>query len=181
MVKLGQTVRAARLGRGWSQAELAQRAGTSERTVARLESNGTGTISVLVALAEALGLEVLPDAPSAVRTRAPRLPSARSTSPRGEDRRAVELHRSVVKHLRVDAERVIGIGLKNIERLRRTVRGEAGQRLVNEWQHALLAGPQQIESLCLRDDVHGADLRQVGPFMGVLDETDRLAALNRAA
>jgi len=118
--------------------------------------------------------------PSVGVARTPRLPVQRSSSLRGEDRRAFELHRSVVRHLRVDPDRVLSLAATNIERLRRTVRGGAGQQLVDEWQRALTAGPRAVEALCLRDDAHGADLRQVGPFMGVLDEDERLAALRRA-
>ncbi|WP_158930025.1 helix-turn-helix transcriptional regulator [Acidisphaera sp. S103] len=42
MATLGRRVRAARLRRNWSQAEMAQRAGVTRKTYAALESGDTG-------------------------------------------------------------------------------------------------------------------------------------------
>jgi len=52
---LAQRIRAARRGRGWTQQELASRAGLGIATIARLESKGRGQIASLVRVAGALG------------------------------------------------------------------------------------------------------------------------------
>ena len=48
-------VRAARKRRGWTQAELAQHAGVSINTIARLERTGSGQLHTLFAVLAALG------------------------------------------------------------------------------------------------------------------------------
>lgn len=58
MVELGQQIRAARASRGWSQSVLAEAAGVSRPSVARIEAGedvSTGTLSKIV---EALGLGI---------------------------------------------------------------------------------------------------------------------------
>lgn len=58
MVELGQQIRAARASRGWSQSVLADAAGVSRPSVARIEVGedvSTGTLSKIV---EALGLGI---------------------------------------------------------------------------------------------------------------------------
>ena len=52
---LGERVREARRRRGWTQAELAQRAGLGVATVARFEASGQGQVSTLTRLCDALG------------------------------------------------------------------------------------------------------------------------------
>jgi HTH-type transcriptional regulator / antitoxin HipB len=55
--ELGEAVRLRREELGWSQRQLAQRAGTSESGVARFEAGGTTpTLPLLQGLAQALGL-----------------------------------------------------------------------------------------------------------------------------
>ena len=54
---LGKRLAAVRLRRGWSQAELASRAGLSRNAVQTFETAGTSTLSSLIALVRALGIE----------------------------------------------------------------------------------------------------------------------------
>ncbi len=54
----GAAVKAARRERGWSQAELGQRAGVSRPTIARIERCKGGHTTVLDKVAAALGLSV---------------------------------------------------------------------------------------------------------------------------
>lgn len=55
---LGRQVRHSRLDRGWSQGELAERAGVSRPTVARIEGGQDVSMSTLRQVAGSLGLEV---------------------------------------------------------------------------------------------------------------------------
>ncbi|MGO4382504.1 helix-turn-helix domain-containing protein [Pseudoduganella sp. RAF53_2] len=54
---LGKRLAAVRLRRGWSQAELASRAGLSRNAVQTFETAGTSTLGSLIAVIRALGLE----------------------------------------------------------------------------------------------------------------------------
>lgn len=57
--ELGAAVRELRLGRGWSQAELADAAGMTQSAVARFEAGGTvPTLPVLSRLARALDADL---------------------------------------------------------------------------------------------------------------------------
>lgn len=59
-IELGASVRALREGQGWSQSELARRAGMTQPAVARFESGGTvPTIPVLERLAHALEADLV--------------------------------------------------------------------------------------------------------------------------
>lgn len=53
---IAHTVRGARNERGWSQSDLAARAGVSRPTVARIESGVNVSTATLVKVANALGL-----------------------------------------------------------------------------------------------------------------------------
>jgi len=54
----GDTVREARKNQGWSQGELAEKAGVSRPTVARVEANSDVTTATIMKVAEALGLKL---------------------------------------------------------------------------------------------------------------------------
>lgn len=59
-IELGASVRALRERHGWSQSELARRAGMTQSAVARFESGGTvPTIPVLERLAHALDADLV--------------------------------------------------------------------------------------------------------------------------
>jgi len=72
-VKLGTTVREARLAQGWSQHDLAQRANVSRSWLARVEAGHRGAeleplLRALAALDITLRLELNPSSPSAITT-----------------------------------------------------------------------------------------------------------------
>ena len=54
----GDTVREARKNQGWSKGELAEKAGVSRPTVARVEANSDVTTATIMKVAEALGLKL---------------------------------------------------------------------------------------------------------------------------
>jgi len=54
--ELGRRLRARRLMQGWSQVELAQRAGLSSGTIKNLESKGQASLASVIQIVAALGL-----------------------------------------------------------------------------------------------------------------------------
>ncbi|MCX4911866.1 helix-turn-helix domain-containing protein [Streptomyces sp. NBC_00878] len=58
LADIGDRVRAERQARGWSQTELARRAGFALNTAKRLEEAGAGTLRVFVLACAALGVEM---------------------------------------------------------------------------------------------------------------------------
>lgn len=57
MVEMGKTIRRARRAMGWTQRELAQRAGMGQSHVLRVEQGSDVRLSTLQRLADALGAE----------------------------------------------------------------------------------------------------------------------------
>lgn len=55
---LGESVRGARKARGWSQTELAHRAGVSRPTIARIEAGQGFSATTLQKVARALDLQI---------------------------------------------------------------------------------------------------------------------------
>ena len=58
-MSLGDEIRKARLEHGWSQSALAEKAGVSRPTVARVELGEDVSTATLVKVAAALGLKVM--------------------------------------------------------------------------------------------------------------------------
>jgi transcriptional regulator with XRE-family HTH domain len=55
-MNFGDTIRVARKRRGWSQTDLAERAGVSRPTIARIEANRDVTTATVAKITQALGL-----------------------------------------------------------------------------------------------------------------------------
>jgi hypothetical protein len=107
--------------------------------------------------------------------------SRRPTMERREDRVAWELHRAVVDHLRAERGRVLALAARNIARLRETRRSPLAEGWVDEWE-ALLAGPDgPLVERMLGTDERSVDMRQIGPFAGVLTQDERLIAIRKAS
>ena len=97
----GSLIRASRLRRGISQAELARRAGTSQSAVARIEAGRTSpTVETLERLAAALGLQLELDA---------------TETDSGVDRTLVA---AALRHSPTERLRRMAQAMRSIERLR---------------------------------------------------------------
>jgi len=105
-------------------------------------------------------------------------------NPRLEDLIKLELHKSVVEKFVQNPEQVRGIARKN--NLKTRIRynnskwGKGGLVWVDEWDKLLDGPAEDLIKICLEDSDHARDMRQMGPFLGVLTETERLAAIQQA-
>lgn len=179
---MGRRVRSARLARALDQRDLAERAGVSLSALRRLEAGQGSTLKTVIAVTNTLEepLVMTESSTEPVRRRAPRATQTRPRLERREERVSLELHRAVVRHLRADDGRVREIARSNLPLLRRNVRGDQANGWLDEWERALGGPTTDLIALCLREDEHGVDLRQVSPFAGVVPDDERLAAIHRA-
>ena len=158
---------------GVSVRELARRLDVSPATVQnyeRAEASGRIQLDTLRRALAALDAEV------SVRV----TPLATLQLERREERVALELHKKVAEHLLRDADST----LANVSR----VASEAQNRvdpytagLLDEWVR--LADARDLPGLLhamIATDQHSIDMRQVGPFNGVLSDDERLDAIRRA-
>jgi transcriptional regulator with XRE-family HTH domain len=159
--------------------ELARRLGVTPGAVTaykRSESDGRIGIDtlnrVLAAMGETAVVEVRPLEHTA--NPRPRAPFARR-----EDRVAYELHRAIAKRLLEDREGVMAKVPEQVLRMREHARGGAN-RLLDEWLELTTAPLGRVVETLLGEDEHAVDMRQTSPFMGVLTEAERLAAIERA-
>ena len=75
---------------------------------------------------------------------------------------------------------VLALVPANIARQRKHVRGPGAHAWLDEWE-ALTSGPlEPLIALMLDTSAHSIDMRQVGPFIGVLTDAERLEAIARA-
>ena len=144
-----------------TQQELADRAGTSQSTIAAYESGSKSpTLRTVQKLASVLGLEL--DArfvPTLTR----------------EDRRSLTYHRAVVKKLQSNPEETIQRAQRNLKRL--TNLQPHAHKLLTQWSDWLDL-PLAILSEQITDPAElGRDMRQVSPFAGVLSAAERTRAL----
>ncbi|GLI26473.1 hypothetical protein ARHIZOSPH14_07150 [Agromyces rhizosphaerae] len=143
----------------------------------RSEREGTIGVGTLDRVLAALGDTATIDA----RPRERRVhPSVRAPFPRREDRVAYELHRAVAKRLLDDRDAVMANVPRQVGRMRERVHGGAS-RLLDEWLELAEAPLGRLVETMLGEDQHAIDLRQLSPFMGVLTEAERLAAIQRAS
>lgn len=170
---VGKLIREQRERASVSVRELARRLEVSPATVQnyeRAESSGRIQLDTLRRALEAL------DATVSIRVSAPQA----HRLARREERVALELHKKVAEHLLRDADST----LANVKRVatdarRRVDPYTAG--LLDEWMS--LAEARDLPGLLhamTATDQHSIDMRQVGPFNGVLSETERLDAIRRA-
>ncbi|WP_212746908.1 helix-turn-helix domain-containing protein [Sinomonas gamaensis] len=100
---------------------------------------------------------------------------------RREERVSWELHRAVADKLLRDPNPILAIARENIARMNEQPRSPYAQGWVDEWER-LVAGPvPKLIARMLDSDERAIDLRQMGPFAGVLTQEERLAAIHRAS
>jgi transcriptional regulator with XRE-family HTH domain len=171
------TIRRARQRTGVGVRQLARELGVTPKAVTdweKSEEQGTAQLNTIQRALDALGEHLV-------------IGSRRRTShdpeqlERREERVALELHRAVAKKLVGDPETVLRVVPRNIERLREQVRGDSAASWLDEW--AELARNRSLGGLVdvmLGTDQRSIDMRQTSPFLGVLTQPERLAAIELA-
>lgn len=158
---------------GVSVRQLASRLQVSPATVQnyeRAEASGRIQLDTLVRALEAL------DASVTIRVS----PSRAGRLERREDRVALELHKKVAEHLLRDMEAT----LSTVRRVAASARPRVDPgtaELLDEWIR--LADARDLPGLLTAmtaTDQRSIDMRQVGPFNGVLSHDERLDAIRRA-
>ena len=101
---------------------------------------------------------------------------------RREDRVSLELHRAVAQKLIANPAAVLAVVPDNARRIRQHIQGEALLAGLDEWVELSTTGDiPGLVAIMLGTDSRSASLRQIAPFMGVLDQNERAAAIERAA
>lgn len=148
---------------GVTQQDLAQKAGTSQPTIAQYESGGKSpSISTLQRLAESLGLEL-------VVSYVPKLTR--------EDHRSLAYHHAIAKVLRQNPRATLQRAKLTLARMHQGHPHAA--RLLDQWQDWLDLPIDELISKILDPSVIARDMRQVTPFAGVLSSRERMRILKR--
>jgi transcriptional regulator with XRE-family HTH domain len=168
-------IRDNRIRAGLTMQQLAERLGVSHAAVSQMEKSeaeGTIKIATLSRALDALGsrLEVLsvPVAPAA-------------HLQRREERVSWELHRAVAIKLLANPEPVLARVPENIRRIRENVRGELPNQWLDDWARLTSTSLADTIKVMLDTSPYGIEMRQNGPFQGVLTNQERLMAITRAA
>lgn len=97
--------------------------------------------------------------------------AARRRLPR-EAERSLWLNRAVVSALEADADRVLAIARRNLDRMRDRQDWGRNPWLVR-WRIILDAGVEPVIDVLLSRDPEAVELRQNAPFAGVLEQVHR--------
>ena len=140
-----------------TQAELAERGGTSQPTIAAYESGRTSpTLRTLRRLAGAAGLEVaMQFVPTMTR----------------EDRRSLAWHREISRKLIEDGDSVMAKARVNVEIMLDANPGAAP--LLLAWKQILRGPVSAILAILADSGVAARESRAVTPFAGVLSARER--------
>ena len=172
----GSTIRRARLAHGVGVRELARRLGVTPGAVSQMERSEAKGVIQMDTLQRALA--AVND--FAVAETTPAQEETTDDFVRREDRIAWELHIEIAKKLLANPDAVRNLMPANVENLRAHVQG----RLVNEWLDRWLqlssAPLGELLGAMLATDETGREMRQNGPFMGVLSQVERVNAIHRA-
>ena len=168
-----------RLSKNISLRELAGRLGVTAGAVSQMERSeerGSIQIGTLTKALAAMDVEFLKETRSA----APRH-HIRAPFERREDRVAFELHRAIAKKLLDDPETVLSVVPANIAQIRQHTRGPLVAGWLDKWDELSGATIGTLVNALLDTSDEGIEMRQNGPFMGVLTQQERLEAIARAS
>lgn len=154
---------ALRLRAGLTQTELAERAGTSQPTIAAYEGGAKSpTLRTLERLAGAAGTELaVAFVPPLTR----------------EDRRSLALHAAIAERIAAAPAAVIRRAERNVAHMREV--NPHASDLLEEWERVLRWPVPEIIRVMLDPGLRARDLRQVTPFAGVLDPAERSQVYRR--
>lgn len=142
---------------GLTQTGLAQRAGTSQPTIAAYESGAKApNLRTLARMAESAGLELVIDY---VR------PLTR------EDRRSIALHRAIAAKLVADPDGVRHLARQNLRLM--SEQHPYARRLFRRWRALLDLPTRELADLLGDPREWMRELRQVTPFAGTLTAPER--------
>ncbi|MDQ3756334.1 MAG: helix-turn-helix transcriptional regulator [Actinomycetota bacterium] len=146
-----------RARRGFTQAQLAARAGTSQPTVAAYEADSKSpTLRTLRQLARACDLEAhVVFVPALTR----------------EDRRSLFLHVAISRRIVADPEVALMRARRNLRTMANANPGAAP--LLREWRRIIDNGIDRVLYVLADPGEHARELRQVTPFAGILSAADR--------
>lgn len=65
--------------------------------------------------------------------------------------------------------------------MRRNADNDGARAWITEWERLIESGPDAVVAMLTERSVHAADLRQMAPFAGVLEEEERQAILDEFA
>ena len=168
-------IRLARERRGIGVRELARLANVTPGAITQWEASerrGTARAQTIARALTAMGTSPESELPSAIDV----------VLERREDRVTLELHRAVAAKLVWQSSDVMSVVDANLEQLRTRVRGTSALSDIAEW--ARLAKGKGMGALIdrmLGSDPRSISMRQTSPFMGVLSNDERLAAIARAS
>lgn len=148
---------------GLTQAVLAERAGTSQPTIAAYESGmKSPTLETLSRIADSLGFEL---AISVV---------ARMTR---EDHRSLAYHREIVRKLAASPDSVLKKARVSTRKL--LERNPNAAPLLRRWRKWLDMPLDELFAAMLDPGTAARDMRQVSPFSGLLSPAERTKILRR--
>ena len=148
---------------GLTQQALAEKAGTSQPTIALYESGSKSpTLATLQRLASSLGFEL------AV-TLTPRLTR--------EDHRSLAYHRAIARILRQNPLPTLKRAKQMLARMKK--QHPQASHLFDQWSEWLELPTQALVSKLLDPGLLARDMRQVSPFAGVLRASERVKILSQ--
>jgi transcriptional regulator with XRE-family HTH domain len=145
---------------GWSQRELAARAGTSGPTIAAYEAGAKEPrFDTLARLLSSTGRSLAVVAEPPARSR--------------RARRSAALAAATAVLVIDDWDRAHAMACENLERMATTIGGGAGRRWLDDWGRILDRGPEAAAEVLRAQTEHARDLQQMSPFAGLLDDRTR--------
>ena len=148
---------------GFTQAELAARAGTSQPAIAAYESGRTSpTLRTLARLAHAGGLEVAVEFVN---------PMTR------EDRRSLAWHDAIATKVIADPEAAFRRARRNVAKMLEV--NPHAAPLLHEWRRLLRGTTNEVLTVFADCSERGRELRAVTPFAGLLSASERSEVIDR--